>query len=146
MADTRYITAADYSKPSSAVVKVKLGDQIHRILEAVYPHSSMPGVFCGGGMMQCHIAGEDDIVDKSVNFIAYSNYPNYKESPNCSKCGKCASVCPAGLKVYRLIEHSEKKKSEQYRLLASKCLRCGACSFVCPAGRNLSSRMSRLKA
>lgn len=144
--DTRFLTVADIRENTGAVVRVKLGDNVHGILKAVYPAALKFNVFCGGGVMQCHNASDDEIVDKTVNFIALSEYPRYKESPNCSGCGLCASHCPAGLKVNRIAALVNDNKGDFGRLskyYAERCMNCGACSFICPAGRNLSSLVKK---
>jgi Na+-translocating ferredoxin:NAD+ oxidoreductase RnfC subunit len=139
-ADSRFITVADVREKTGQVVRVKLGSNIHEIIEKIYQKPVC--IFSGGGLMQSRTAVDDDIVDKSVNFIAVGELPRYKESPLCSKCALCVTNCPAGLKVNttaHLVDDKNLKETEKFH--AEKRMRCGLCSFVCLAGRNLSSRV-----
>lgn len=143
-ADTKYLTVTDLINKKSIVVKAKIGDKIHDVINGVYPQRGL--VFSGGGMMQARMAEEDDIVEKSVNFIAAARMPVYKESPQCSRCGLCTSVCPSGLEAGRisdLVDEGRFKDTEKYR--PGRCMSCGSCSYICLAGRNLSARVGEAK-
>lgn len=139
-ADTRFITIADIKNKTAQVVKVKLGTKISGIMSIVHPQAIYS--FSGGGCMQARAADEEDIVDKTVNFLATGDFPKYKESPQCSKCGFCTAHCPAGLRVNMITDLVDKKRIEDTRRLhGEKCISCGGCSYVCLAGRNLSARV-----
>lgn len=142
--DTRYLTVANLKEKSAKVVKVRLGMKIHEVMEAVYP--GVISVFAGGGLMQSHLADEDEVVGKNVNFIATSLFPKYKESPQCSKCGNCSSNCPAGLKVNLiadLVDSGKAGETDKYHV--RECISCGSCSYSCLAGRNLSAKVKIAK-
>ena len=143
-ADEKYITVANLKDDSAAVVKVKMGESVMKILEAVYP--GMYPVFTGGGIMNAHKAEEDEIVGRKTNFIAISKMPRYKESPLCSNCNLCTTSCPQGLIVQRiadLIDSEKYEKVKKYR--PEKCINCGLCSYVSLCGRNLSARVGEAK-
>ena len=143
-ADTRYITVADLKNGRSRVVKIRLGDRIHEILEKVYPGNNL--AFKGGGIMQSHMAEDEEVADRSTNYIAASEMPNYKESPQCSRCGLCSTSCPAGLEAGKIAELvDEDRISETLVLAPERCLGCGSCSYVCLAGRNLAARVTEAK-
>lgn len=143
-ADSRFLTVTDLREHTSKIVRVSLGAKINDIIEEVYPHSH--SIFIGGGLMQAHVFGDEDVVDKTVNFLAVGNFPSYKESPLCSKCGLCIKNCPAGLKVRTIAELVDNGNMEETRELhAERCISCGSCSYVCLAGKNLSSRMKTAK-
>ena len=140
----KYITVADLKTTEARTVKVKTGDSIQRVIDAVFP--SRQPVYAGGGIMQAHMADDDELVDKNTNFIAVSELPRYKESPFCSKCAACASNCPRGLPVYKIAELADEKKWEEaVKYNPDKCIRCGLCSYVCLSGRNLSARVGEAK-
>ncbi|MCX8131229.1 MAG: RnfABCDGE type electron transport complex subunit D [Clostridia bacterium] len=143
-ADSRFLTLADIRNMSRQIVKVRLGTKIRDVAASVYPGSGH--AFCGGGLMQSKSVCDEDIVDKSVNFIAVGNFPNYKESVLCSKCGFCVERCPAGLKVNEIAHLVDAGRFKEAKSLhAEKCMGCGSCSFVCLAGKNLSARMKTAK-
>lgn len=144
-ATEKYITVSDMKAGSARTVKVKIGDSILNVLEAVYP--GRQPVFTGGGVMQAHMAEESDVIEKATNFIAVFEMPKYKESPFCSNCSKCVSNCPQRLLVNRIASLvDEDKFDEAGRFEPDKCISCGICSYVCPAGRNLSARVGEAKA
>ncbi len=143
-ADAKYITVASLKAGTAAVVRVKSGQRIMDILEAVYP-DGYP-VFTGGGIMQAHMAEEDEVVRKDTNFIAVSDIPRYKESPLCSNCNACTTSCPQGLIVQRIAELVDKKKYENVKKYRpEKCINCGLCSYVSLCGKNLSARVGEAK-
>ncbi len=143
-ADEKYITVANLKNSSAAVVKVKMGESIEKILESVYP-GEYP-VFAGGGIMNAHKAEEDEIVGKKTNFIAVSKMPRYKESPLCSNCNLCTTSCPQGLIVQRIADLIDKEKYEKVKKYRpEKCINCGLCSYVSLCGRNLSARVGEAK-
>ena len=143
-AGTRYITVSDLKSGKSMVARVKLGDRIHGVLEKAYPGRTL--AFAGGGVMQSHMADDDEVIDRSTNYIASAIIPKYKESPQCSHCGLCRSNCPAGLEAGRIAELVDTGRiSETAVLMPDRCLGCGSCSYVCLAGRNLSARVREAK-
>lgn len=143
-ADSRFLTVADMNEKTAQVVKVRLGTRIHDIMETIHPQSTY--FFSGGGCIQARVAGEEDVIDKTVNFLAAGDFPHYKESLLCSRCGFCSENCPAGLKVNTIVRLvDEGKVQETGKLHAERCIGCGSCSFVCLAGRNLSARMKTAK-
>lgn len=143
-ADEKYITVANLKDNNAAVVKVKIGESIMKILESVYP-GEYP-VFTGGGIMNAHNVEEDDIVGKKTNFIAVSKMPRYKESPLCSNCNLCTTSCPQGLIVQRIAELIDKEKYEKVKKYRpEKCINCGLCSYVSLCGRNLSARVGEAR-
>jgi Na+-translocating ferredoxin:NAD+ oxidoreductase RnfC subunit len=145
-ADTKYITAADVSKNNGCVVKVKLGDNVHNVLQHLYPSASVNNEFVGGGLMQCHVSYDDEVIDKSTNFIALADMPVYKESPNCSSCGLCSTNCPMGLKVNLIADIADSGRFDMTKKYhPEKCINCGICSYICLAGRNLSSKVRNSK-
>lgn len=143
-ANSKYITVANLKAGTAAVVKVKPWQRIKDIVDAVYPNGYP--VFIGGGIMQAHMAGEDDVVMKDTNFIAVSDMPRYKESPLCSNCNACTSSCPQGLIVQKIADLVDKAKYDnvnKYR--PEKCINCGLCSYVSLCGKNLSARVIEAK-
>lgn len=141
---TRYITVADLENKKSWVVKVNLGSRIYDVMEAVLP--GVVNAYVGGGIMQAHLAEEEDIVDMSINLIAAAKAPSYKESPQCSHCGKCSHYCPSGLEVGKIVSFVEKGMLEQAKKYpVADCISCGSCSYLCPAGRELASKMRKAK-
>lgn len=144
--ESRYLTVANLKTHEAKVAYVNLGANIQDAAWKVFPGNTL--VFKGGGIMQASAAGEDDVVDSSVNSISISGYPNYKESPQCSKCGECRRHCPAGLevdKIARLMDEGRLSDTEKLHAKAKECINCGSCSYVCRAGRNLSLRMQKAK-
>lgn len=138
--DTRLITIADMKGKSGYVVKVRLGTNIQRVIDALVLKAGH--AFLGGGAMQCRNAADDDVIDKTVNFMAIGDFPRYKESPLCSRCGFCKSNCPAGIMVDRiaeLVDEGDLKGAKRYK--PETCIQCGNCSRVCLAGRNLAARV-----
>lgn len=143
-ADEKYITVANLKNGNAAAVKVKMGESVMKILEAVYP-GEYP-VFTGGGIMNAHKADDDEIVGKKTNFIAVSRMPRYKESPLCSNCNVCTMSCPQGLIVQRIADLIDKEKYEKVKKYRpEKCINCGLCSYVSRCGRNLSARVGEAK-
>lgn len=143
-ADSKYITVSDLKNGTAKTVRVSLGSRIADTIESIYP-GSFP-VFTGGGIMQSHIAEDDEPVGKNTNFITVSSMPRYKESPFCSNCDACRINCPKGLAVNRIAQLTELGKfdeTKQYQ--PEKCIRCGLCSYVCLAGKNLSARVAEAK-
>lgn len=139
-AATRYMTVSDMKKGKSRIARVWLGDRIHEVLDRTYPGSNL--AFAGGGIMQSHMAEDDEVIDRSTNYIASAIIPKYKESPQCSHCGICRSSCPAGLDAGRIAELVDAGRiSETSVLMPDRCLGCGSCSYVCLAGRDLCSRV-----
>jgi Na+-translocating ferredoxin:NAD+ oxidoreductase RnfC subunit len=139
-AETRFITVADLKSQKAKVVKVRLGMKVQEILEAAFPGAV--NAYVGGGLMQSHLAEENDVVDRNVNFIASAGLPRYKESPQCSGCGICTRNCPAGLSVRRiadLVDQGDKEAAASYH--PELCISCGSCSYSCLAGRNLAMRV-----
>jgi Na+-translocating ferredoxin:NAD+ oxidoreductase RnfC subunit len=142
--DTRFLTVANLKEKSAKVVKVKLGIKIQEVMEAVYP--GIINIFVGGGIMQAHLAEEEDIVDNHVNFLATGMFPSYKESPQCSKCGECNRNCPSGLKVNLiadLVDQGRINQVEKFHVI--KCIGCGSCSYSCLAGRDMASKVRAAK-
>ena len=143
-ADTKFITVADIKKQSGYVVKVKLGMRVHDIIKGLGLDSK--NVYFGGGAMQCQLADEEDVIDKTLNFIAISEAPKFKGSPLCSKCGFCRGNCPAGIRVDQIAELVYKGEMQKLkRFKAEKCIQCGNCSRVCLAGRNLATKVKVAK-
>lgn len=143
-ADTRFITVSDINKKISYIVKVKLGTPIYEIVNKLRFREG--DVFAGGGAMQCRLALEDDIITKSINYIAIGAAPRYKESPLCSKCGLCRRNCPSGLLVDKIYAHVKEEEWSQLKdFEPQKCLQCGNCSRVCLAGRNLFISVKKAK-
>ncbi len=143
-ADSKYVTVSDLKNATAKTVRVNLGSRIADTIESVYP-GSYP-VFTGGGIMQSHIAEDDELVGKNTNFITVSTMPRYKESPFCSNCGACRTNCPKGLTVNRIAQLTELGKfDETKRYQPEKCIKCGLCSYVCLAGKNLSARVAEAK-
>ncbi len=143
-ADTRYITVSDLKNGRSRVVKIRLGDRILEILEKVYPGNKL--AFAGGGIMQSHMAEDEEAADRLTNYIAASEMPKYKESPQCSRCGLCSTSCPAGLEAGKIAELVDEDRISETSVLApERCLGCGSCSYVCLAGRNLAARVAEAK-
>lgn len=143
-ADSRYLTVADLKEKIAQIVRVKLGSNIYEVMQKVFP--SFGTVFCGGGLMQAHIAGDEEIIDQTVNFLAVGDIPRYKESIICSRCGFCEIYCPVGIRVRKIAQSVDEGKLPQVvKMAAEKCLNCGSCSFICLAGRNLSSRLKKAK-
>ena len=143
-ATEKYITVSDMKSGKAAVVKVRTGDNILKILSAVYP-GKQP-VFTGGGAMFAHMADETSEIEMETNFIAVSNSPRYKESLFCSGCGSCEANCPQGLRICKISELINEEKFEEVgRYNPEKCIKCGICSYICPGGRNLSARMAEAK-
>lgn len=144
-ATEKYITVSDMKAGNAAVVKVRTGDNILKVLDAVYP--GRQPVFTGGGAMLAHMADETGKIERETNFIAVSNIPRYKESPFCSGCGACEANCPQGLRICKISELIDEGKLEEAgRYNPEKCIRCGICSYMCPGGRNLSARVIEAKA
>jgi ferredoxin len=142
--DARYLTVADLRNKKAKVVKARLGTKLHEILESVYPGAV--NVFAGGGIMQAHLAEEDAVLDRTVNFVASASLPVYKESPQCSKCGNCSRNCPSSLKVNVIADLVDQGKLEgTAKYHAYECISCGSCSYHCLAGRNLSAKVKRAK-
>jgi Na+-translocating ferredoxin:NAD+ oxidoreductase RnfC subunit len=139
-ADTKVITVANLMHKQSKAVRVNIGDSISEIVQKIFP-GGYP-VFYGGGIMLSEQADEDSVVDKSISFIAVSDFVQYKESPQCSHCGKCVQYCPEKLDVRRIADAVDNKK---YNLIKhvkpQKCVNCGICSYVCPAGLNLMKKV-----
>jgi electron transport complex protein RnfC len=157
-ATEKYITVSDMKAGKAAVVKVKTGDNIMRVLDAVYPGLVVDGVNCspmqpgkqpvftGGGAMMAHMADETSEIGRETNFIADSNIPRYKESPFCSGCGTCEANCPQRLRIRKITELADAGKHEETgRFSPEKCIKCGICSYICPGGRNLSARVIEAK-
>lgn len=143
-ADEKYITVASLKAGTAAVVRVKTGQRIMDVLKAVYPNGYP--VFTGGGIMQAHMAEENEVVRKDTNFIAVSDMPRYKESPLCSNCNACTTSCPQGLIVQRIAELVDKGKYENVKKYRpEKCINCGLCSYVSLCGKNLSARVMEAK-
>jgi ferredoxin len=143
-ADTRFLTVANLKEKTAKVVKVRLGMKIQEVMEAVYP--GVMNIFVGGGIMQAHLAEEEDVVDHQVNFLATGSYPTYKESPQCSKCAECNRSCPSGLKVNviaDLVEQGKLGGMEKFHV--TECIGCGCCSYSCLAGRDLASKVKIAK-
>ena len=142
--DAKYITVANLKTGTAEVVRVKTGQRIVDILEAVYPNGYT--VYVGGGIMQAHMAEEDEIVNKDTNFIAVSDIPRYKESMLCSNCNACTTSCPQGLIVQRIAELVDNKKYENVKKYRPEnCINCGLCSYVSLCGKNLSARVGEAK-
>lgn len=142
--DSKYITVADLKNNLGYVVNVKLGENVQSLRTKLGQKSG--SIFCGGGAMQCHHASEEDFVDKTTNFIAFSDFPRYKESPLCSQCGLCKKYCPMGIPVNRIVD--EMKNGAPHEKSTTKinlCMQCGNCSRVCLAGRNLAAKMKEGK-
>lgn len=142
--NARYLTLANIKEGAGMVVRVPLESRVMEIVNSIYPQYSF--AFCGGGVMQCHTATEDEVIGKNINFIAVSDFPHYKESYLCSKCSFCNIRCPEGLRVNKiaeLVDNNELDKLNPYH--PERCLSCGICSFGCPAGKNLSSRVKTAK-
>jgi len=140
----KYITVANLKAGTAAVVRVKTGQRVMDIIEKVYP-DGYP-VFVGGGVMQVHMAEEDDVVGKDTNFIAVSDMPGYKESPLCSNCNACTTSCPQGLIVQRIADLIDKEKYDSVKKYRpEKCINCGLCSYVSLCGKNLSARVLEAK-
>jgi ferredoxin len=157
-ATKKYITVSDMKVRKAINVKVRIGDNILKVLDAVYPGLVIDGVNCspmrpdnqpvftGGGAMLAHMADETSKIEKETNFIAVSDIPRYKESPFCSGCGTCEAYCPQSLRICRISELvDEEKLDETSRYNPEKCIKCGICSYVCPGGRNLSARVIEAK-
>jgi len=143
-ADTKFLTVANIKGKTGSVVKLRLGMKVGDVMDAVYPNTTY--IFAGGGSMQSHISKHDDIVDKTVNFIATAQFPKFKESPLCSKCGFCRVNCPVGLQVDRivsLVDKGDVEKTSKY--FPQHCISCGSCSYSCLAGKNLAARMKIAK-
>lgn len=142
--DSRFLTVADLKDRTARVVKVPLGMKLYDIMNAVYPGRKR--VFAGGGIMQSHIASEEDVVDKNTNFIAAAALPKFKESPQCSRCGNCISHCPSGLavnKIADLVDQGRLQETVKYNPM--ECINCGSCSYSCLAGRNLAVKIKAAK-
>ena len=143
-ADTRYITVLDLKERKNKILKVRLGMRIYDIVKSIYPQTVC--AFTGGGIMQSRVAGEDDIVEKSTNFIAVGGLPGYKESPQCSRCGACRDSCPSGLEVDKIADMVDcGSVAYTRRYHPDRCISCGSCSYVCLAGRELASRIKKAK-
>jgi Predicted NADH:ubiquinone oxidoreductase, subunit RnfC len=143
-ANTRLITVANRRNQSAKVVRVRLGMKVFEVLEAVYPGKTQ--CFVGGGIMQAHLAQEDEVIDRTVNFIATGPFPKYKESPQCSHCGKCIQNCPAGLQVNQIVSLVEQGKlQDTIPYGAKECIGCASCSYSCMAGRNLCAKVNTAK-
>lgn len=142
--ETRYLTVADLRKKTVRIVKARLDMKLSEIMKAVYPDSV--NIYAGGGIMQSHLAEEDETVGPKTNFICTGPFPSYKESPQCSKCGMCSRNCPSNLKVNVIADLVDKNKldeTKKYRAL--ECISCGSCSYSCLAGRNLAVKVKRAK-
>jgi ferredoxin len=143
--DGKLITVADLATRSAKVVLVAPGEIVVDIAARAFPGTG--AVFVGGGFMQACRAGDTDVVDRNVNFIARGSAPHFKESPLCSRCGRCSGACPAGLDVRRIADAVDAGKMDTAKSLgADRCLLCGCCSTVCLAGKNLSRRFALAKA
>lgn len=143
-ADSKFITIANMKKNIGYVAKVKLGSPMKTIIDSVLPEGGAS--FYGGGAMQCSIADNEAIIDKTTNFLAISDFPKYKESELCSHCGFCSLNCPSGLFVKEISALVDKNLlMETLKLNPNSCLQCGRCSSVCLAGRNLSNRIKIAK-
>lgn len=143
-ADTRYLTVANLKNRNAKVVKVRLGMKLRDIMDAVYPDAG--NIYAGGGIMQAHMADDNDYVDKTVNYIATGPFPYFKESPQCSGCGMCIQSCPCGLKVNKIADLVDKSKIKETAVYnVRECIGCGSCSYCCPAGRNLAARVQHAK-
>lgn len=143
-ADGRYITVSDLKNGVAKVAKVKLGANVFETVQNVFPGSHP--VFSGGGIMQSHMADDEELVEKKTNFITVSSLPRYKESPFCSNCGSCRANCPMGLVVSRIADLAEQGRFEESRKYhPEKCIKCGLCSYVCLAGKNLSAKVSEAR-
>lgn len=141
---TKYLTLANLKKKESRVVRVKLGESIHHIVNQIYPASNL--IFSGGGLMQSHLTEDTDKVETTTNFIAVAHYPRYKESPLCSRCGLCRMYCPARLEVAKIADLVDSGEITQVaKYCPEKCISCGSCSYVCLAGRNLSAKVRESK-
>lgn len=139
-ADSRYLTVANFKTKENWVVRVKLGEKVETVIRRLSLNSNI--IFCGGGMMQSHLAEDGEVVGKATNFIAIADFPRYKESLLCSGCGLCMKYCPVKLKVAQIAQLVSSGKMEA--VLShhpEKCLNCGTCSYVCLAGRNLSLKI-----
>lgn len=141
---SRYLTLVHLKKREYSVVKVRLGENISRIVAEIFPGGLRPGefIFSGGGMMQSHVVADDETVEPQTNLIAIADMPRYKESPLCSKCGACALHCQAGLPVHKIAALVERGQYDAAAALhPEKCMRCGTCSYLCLAGKNLMAKV-----
>lgn len=141
-ADTRYLTVADLFTGVGQVVRVGLGDRVADIVDKTV---GIKGVtFIGGGIMQAHQALDEEVVGKTINFIAVGLLPKYKESVQCINCGLCRLRCPMGLNVKKIADLlDDGKMLEAQTHNTDRCISCGICSCVCPAGKNLSGRIAK---
>jgi ferredoxin len=140
----KLITVAEFATRSAKAVLVASGERLVDIAAREFPGTDP--VFAGGGLMQAWRAGDTDVVDRNVNFIARGKTPHFKESPQCSRCGRCSDACPAGLDVRRIADAVDAGELDDAKRLGSdRCLSCGGCAMVCLAGKNLSRRTALAK-
>ena len=142
-ANTKFVTVANLALKEAQIIKVKIGNRVSEVVDTIY--GSEEPVFIGGGLMQARLVNEDELIEKTTNFIAISPFPRYKES-YCSKCGICVNRCPSGLQVYKIANYVDKENLEKtIPYNPQKCISCGLCSYCCLAGRNLSRKVKMAK-
>lgn len=140
---SKFITIANLLKKEAQTVKVELGNKVSEVVDSIYNGEGT--VFVGGGLMQARQINEKELIEKSTNFIAVSQFPRYKES-YCSKCGICVKRCPSGLEVYKIasyVDNGQLEKTIKYN--PKQCISCGICSYYCLAGKNLLRKVKVAK-
>lgn len=148
---SRYLTVADLFQGKATVVK--LPAQTKRkaadVLEKAFGKQTGVRSYIGGGALSSRELTEQDVIDETVNFLAYGEAPDYEKASSCKGCGGCTKNCPMGIEVYKIVRQIEKGNktvnSESLKeFQPENCIGCSACTYGCPAGKNLQGMMANI--
>jgi len=142
----KLLTFAGDGIKQNAVVRVKVGTPITRIIDALGGFTSEDvKIICGGPMMGTSMANDQLVVNPHMNGVMIMKWEPRPEMA-CLHCGRCADYCPRGLEPVRINIANHAKDMEYLRQLkADTCIECGTCSYVCPSHLPITEYVRRAK-
>jgi len=139
----KYITVENLNTAKAFVLRVKIGQKLSEIREELFAKQELKenNLYIGSGAFMCHKASENEAISDTTAYIALGQMPDYDCAGKCKGCKACTKNCPAGVKIDKIVQISEKNGFKDISLFrdcnADACISCGACTYGCMAGKDI---------
>lgn len=143
----RYFTMAGDAFTNPGMLKVRVGEVVPRLIQAVGGFNTDQDrvLIMGGPMMGANLLLEDGVVSMTVGSLVGLVNHEWIEEP-CIRCSACVYSCPVDLQPVNIMNATKNKDHDAVAALnVDKCIECGLCAYVCPSKIHVTDYMRKGK-